>query len=80
MSALKLWKLSQSMNNGYDTYDSCIVAAYTEEEAKNISPCRKDMVYMCWTINVTKVTATCIGVASPSINSGTCLLASFNAG
>ncbi len=35
---MKLWLISQSVNSGYDTYDSAVVAAMTEEEAKVISP------------------------------------------
>lgn len=38
MPALKLWLLSQTVNTGYDTYDSCVVAAETEEDAKTIHP------------------------------------------
>ncbi len=37
---MKLWKISQSVNNGYDTYDSAVVAAETEEIAKRIHPAR----------------------------------------
>lgn len=33
-----LWKISQDVNNGWDTYDSAVVAAKTEEEARNIHP------------------------------------------
>jgi hypothetical protein len=35
---MKLWLISQSYNNGYDTYDSAVVAAETEEEAKTTNP------------------------------------------
>jgi len=31
---MKLWIISQSVNRGYDTYDSAVVAAETEEEAR----------------------------------------------
>ena len=34
----KLWLLTQNVNNGYDTYDSCVVCADTEDEAKQTSP------------------------------------------
>ena len=34
----KLWLLSNLSRTGYDTYDSCVVAAKTEEEAKLITP------------------------------------------
>jgi hypothetical protein len=35
---MKLWLISQSENNGYDTFDSAVVAAETEEEARLIYP------------------------------------------
>jgi len=35
---MKLWLISQNTNNGYDTYDSAVVAAETEEAAKMMHP------------------------------------------
>lgn len=35
---MKLYKLSQTENNEYDTYDSCVVAARSFEDAKLIHP------------------------------------------
>ena len=35
---MKLWLISQDVNSGYDTYDSAVVAAETEEEARGIYP------------------------------------------
>ena len=35
---MKLWLISQGDNNGYDTYDSAVVAAETEREAKETHP------------------------------------------
>lgn len=35
---MKLYLLSQTVQRGYDTYDSCVVAAETEEKAKQIHP------------------------------------------
>jgi hypothetical protein len=35
---MKLWKISQTTNHGYDTYDSAVVAAETEIEAKRTHP------------------------------------------
>jgi hypothetical protein len=35
---MKLWVISQDKNNDYDTYDSAIVAAETEELARVIAP------------------------------------------
>ena len=35
---MKLWLISQSEQNDYDTYDSAVVAAETEQVARNIHP------------------------------------------
>lgn len=35
---LNLYLISQTVNNGYDTYDSAVVAAASEEEARLIYP------------------------------------------
>lgn len=35
---MKLFKISQSINNDYDTYDSAVVAAPNETIAKTIHP------------------------------------------
>lgn len=35
---MKLFKLSQNVNNGYDTYDSCVVVAENAEQAVYVSP------------------------------------------
>lgn len=35
---MNIYLLEQGINNGYDTYDSCIVYAKSEEEARNIHP------------------------------------------
>lgn len=34
----KLYKISQSINSGYDTYDSAVVCAESEQDARNIHP------------------------------------------
>ena len=35
---MHLYKISQSVNNNYDTYDSAIVAAASEDDARSIHP------------------------------------------
>lgn len=86
---MKLWKISQTENTDYDTYDSAIVAAETEEEAKKIHP--YDSVFSeynnweptygqgNWCSSPEKVTCELIGEAKPGTESGV-ILASFNAG
>lgn len=36
---MKIWLISQDERQGYDTYDSAVVIAETEEEARMMSPC-----------------------------------------
>lgn len=35
---MKLWKITQDVNRGYDTFGYAVVAASDEEEAKRIAP------------------------------------------
>lgn len=35
---LFLWLISQSANDGYDKYDSAVVCAATEEDARHVHP------------------------------------------
>lgn len=35
---MKLWKISQTKNKKYDTFDSAVVAAETKAEAKHMHP------------------------------------------
>ena len=35
---MKLYLLSQDVNNGYDTYDSCVVCAEDEDAARRVHP------------------------------------------
>ena len=35
---MKLYKIYQDINGGYDTFDSAIVAAESEDEAKSFHP------------------------------------------
>lgn len=39
---MKLWHISQDKKNGYDTYDSAVVAAETEREASVTHPSGSD--------------------------------------
>jgi len=35
---MKLWLISQTKNNGYDSFDSAVVAAESEDAARNTHP------------------------------------------
>ena len=75
-----LYKISQSTNSGYDTYDSAIVAAPDKQTAKGINPdgdWRK--AFTTWANNPEQVSAERIGTAKSGVKQGV-ILASFNAG
>ena len=47
-NTLNLYLISQTVNNGYDTFDSAVVAARDEEDARSIHPVSSwlDMFYL----------------------------------
>ena len=71
---MNLYRIWQEVNDGYDAYDSAIVCAKDEEEARNIEVGSSNS----WTspeyVKVEK-----IGKANKGIEKGI-ILASFNAG
>jgi hypothetical protein len=80
---MKLYRISQNVNNGYDTYDSAVVAAETEEEAKMIHPSGnewdgKELGYDSW-CSAEKVKVEYIGEAKEGTLKGI-IVSSFNAG
>lgn len=77
---MNLYLISQTENNDYDTYDSAVVAAETEGQARNTHPrgvWPKGMNYS-WT-TPENVAAKLIGVAVEGTPAGV-ILGSFNAG
>lgn len=86
MPRLNIYLLEQHQNTGYDTYDSCVVAARTPEDAVRMNPDDQDNPdppwnnrYTAWARSPDKVTCTLIGRAVPDIKRGV-IIASFNAG
>lgn len=79
---MNLYLISQDVNNSYDTYDSAVVAAESEEAARKIRPgedeLRPDARDWTWT-KPENVTVKLIGVADEGIEAGV-ICASFNAG
>lgn len=71
---MNLYIISQTVNQGYDTYDSAIVAATNEETAKGIRPGS-----ICEWCEPGQVQVKLIGSAAPGVEAGV-VLASFNAG
>ena len=79
---MNLYLISQSVNNYYDTYDSAVVAADSEDAARGIHPSETDWdgkskLYGSWCAKE-DVTVRFIGTAAENISGVVC--ASFNAG
>lgn len=80
---MKLYRISQETNRGWDTFDSAIVAADTEEEARNTFPDPDMAGDNFWSLRMwaepENVKVECIGEAAADVARGV-VLASFNAG
>lgn len=83
---LYIYLLSQDQNRGYDTYDSIVVCAESEEEARNIHPRGewRNSIYSMfrddsWAFDPKDVKVKFLGEASPTIEKGI-IITSFNAG
>ena len=81
---MKLYLLSQNDNTGYDTYDSCVVCAENEEDAKTIAPdgsvySEPVRNYPDWASSKGTIRCEEIGEANGSQVRGV-IVASFNAG
>lgn len=78
---MKLFLLTQNVNNNYNTYDACVVCAQSKEEAVKIHP---DGETLDWDRNgswATKDLVECveIGIANQAQGKGV-ILASYNPG
>jgi len=87
---MKLWLLSQNINNDYDTFDAIIVAAETKREARLIGPkwgwdesdwtaAKQNMYNRGWVLEPSQVEVKYLGEAADNVKKGL-ILASFNAG
>lgn len=80
---MKLYLLTQERNTGYDTYDSCVVCAESEEDAKTIAPdgnaFKEDTKYGEWATKITDISCKEIGEANDNQSRGV-ICASYNAG
>lgn len=81
---MKLWILTNNTVIGYDTYDSCIVAAETEQEARMFHPdgtkasFNPNTVDYSWCKRLEDVQVEYLGATDRDISG--VILASFNAG
>jgi hypothetical protein len=80
---MKLYIVSQNDNNDYDTYDSILVCAESEEDAKSIDPhgnaFKESERYGTWAFSAESLKCEEIGEAGVNQNRGV-ILTSFNAG
>lgn len=80
---MKLYVLSQNVNNRYDTYDSILVAAESPEDAKTIDPYDKPFEdkgeYTSWVHSMDDIKVVEIGIANDGAVRGV-IMTSFNAG
>jgi len=82
---MNIYKISQSDNNGYDTFDSAVVYALTEEDARNIVPLWDGEQgtwgegFDMWASSPSSVEVEYLGKDLGTVKPGV-ILASFNAG
>lgn len=84
---MNLYKISQTSNSNYDTYNAAIVCAETEAAARAThpsgdpedAPATWPGNYKCWCQTIDQVTVELIGTATPGTPKGV-VLASFKAG
>jgi len=93
---MNIYKLIRDDIGGYDTYDSAVVVAENEEQAKKMHPSHtshpyiddyatekwweEDDMYKSWTHDLSKIQVTLIGKANKSFDKPQVIVASYNAG
>ena len=75
-----LYRLSQTINDEFDTYDSCVVCARSLETARIIHPRSYDPDFRYTWVNPEDVEVEYLGEETSGIKYGTVICASFNAG
>lgn len=76
---MKLYLISQEVNNDYDTYDSVVVAAENEERAKLVHKLDTEKYFTSWVRDTKDLTVEYLGEAKEGTEESE-ILASFNAG
>ena len=80
---MKLYLLEQNENRAYNTYDSCLVCAENEADARTIDPegnkFKENKRWSSWAIGKEAITCKEIGEANDKQERGV-IIASFNAG
>jgi hypothetical protein len=77
---MKIYKISQEVNNDYDTYDSAVVCAENEEKARLMNPAGKwGEEYTSWAYKPEQVKVEYLGEAKEGLKEGF-IVESYNAG
>jgi len=80
---MKLWRIFQTVNHNYDSWDSAVVAADTETEARKTHPGGPSYAGRPFNADewakLEDVQCVCIGEAAEWVEPGV-IVASFNAG
>ena len=80
---MKLYLLEQNENNDYDTYDSCLVCAENEADARTINPNGEEFKegerWKGWALRKESITCEEIGEANDKQKIGV-IISSYNAG
>ncbi len=77
---MKLYLISQNVNNDYDTYDGFVVCAENEDEARSIHPLDgSESNYGSWVKKAAHIKVKYLGEAKKGMKAGE-ILSSFNAG
>ena len=77
---MKLYLISQTVNDGYDTYDAFVVCAENEDDAKRVRDLESDENWgYSWVRKYEEIEVKYLGEADASLERGE-ILGSFNAG
>jgi len=80
---MNLYKVSQTERDDYDTYDAMVVAASTEDVARNVNPTALGWdsgKHGAWCSTPDKATVELIGTTTNPYYDGEIVLSSYNAG
>lgn len=75
-----IYIISQEVNKGYDTFDSAVVAARNEDEARNIHPSGNIPIWLSEWCPPEYVKVQFLSKAPKALKPGTIICASYNAG
>ena len=82
---MNIYLLTQEGVRDYDTYDSCVVVADTEEDAARIHPSHSGgwedrPQFAVWANKPENVKVVLVGTAASTFKAGDVVVSSFNAG